>query len=125
MVEPVASGSLVEVSPTLVVRPKAGGEGQLAFHLDGQTVSVPLKVSGQTSQHSVSFVRDVMPVMSKMGCNAGTCHGSLNGKNGFKLSLRGYDPLFDVRALVDDNARDALARLLGRPSDGNGPASGA
>ena len=45
-----------------------------------------------------------MPAMSKMGCNAGTCHGSLNGKNGFKLSLRGYDPLFDHRALTDDIA---------------------
>ena len=34
----------------------------------------------------------------------GTCHGSAQGKNGFKLSLRGYDPLFDVRALTDDHA---------------------
>ena len=42
--------------------------------------------------------------MSKLGCNAGTCHGSLNGKNGFKLSLRGYDPLYDHRALTDDIA---------------------
>src|SRR5687768_13116644 len=37
-----------------------------------------------------------------MGCNAGTCHGSAQGKNGFQLSLRGYDPLFDHRALIDD-----------------------
>ncbi len=44
------------------------------------------------------------PVLSKMGCNAGTCHGSKDGKNGFKLSLRGYDPLYDVRALTDDHA---------------------
>ena len=34
-----------------------------------------------------------MPTLSRMGCNAGTCHGAQNGKNGFKLSLRGYDPL--------------------------------
>ena len=50
------------------------------------------------------FVRDVMPAMSKMGCNAGTCHGAQSGKNGFKLSLRGYDPLFDHIALTDDLA---------------------
>jgi hypothetical protein len=43
-----------------------------------------------------SFVQDVQPALSKMGCNAGTCHGSKDGKNGFKLSLRGYDPLFDT-----------------------------
>jgi len=37
-----------------------------------------------------------------MGCNAGTCHGSKDGKNGFKLSLRGYDPIYDIRAFTDD-----------------------
>src|SRR6185436_10540623 len=42
------------------------------------------------------------PVMSKLGCNAGTCHGSAQGKNGFKLSLRGYDPEFDYEALIND-----------------------
>ncbi len=51
---------------------------------------------------SADFIRDVNPVMTKLGCNQGTCHGSLQGKNGFKLSLRGYDPVEDVRALTDD-----------------------
>ncbi len=50
------------------------------------------------------FVRDVMPLLARMGCNAGTCHGAAKGRNGFKLSLRGYDPLFDVRSLTDDLA---------------------
>jgi len=50
----------------------------------------------------VSFVTQVQPVLSKLGCNAGTCHGAAQGKVGFKLSLRGYDPLFDHRALTDD-----------------------
>ena len=43
-----------------------------------------------------------MPVLSRLGCNSGVCHGSKDGKNGFKLSLRGYDPLFDHIALTDD-----------------------
>ena len=51
-----------------------------------------------------SFTRDVDPVLSRVGCNAGTCHGAAKGKNGFKLSLRGYDPIFDHRALTDDLA---------------------
>lgn len=50
----------------------------------------------------VSFVRDVMPILNKAGCTSGTCHGSAKGKNGFKLSLRGYDPEFDYRALIHD-----------------------
>ena len=48
----------------------------------------------------VSFDRDVMAVLSKAGCNAGTCHGNLNGKGGFFLSLRGQDPTADWEALV-------------------------
>src|SRR5438105_3127312 len=50
------------------------------------------------------FVRDVAPILSRLGCNAGTCHGAQAGRNGFKLSLRGYDPVTDVRALTDDLA---------------------
>src|ERR1043166_7161003 len=51
---------------------------------------------------SVSFVRDVMPILNKAGCTQGTCHGAAKGKNGFKLSLRGYDPRFDYEALLYD-----------------------
>ena len=46
------------------------------------------------------FRNDVMPVLSKAGCNLGTCHGNLNGKGGLKLSLRGQDPDFDHQSLV-------------------------
>lgn len=56
------------------------------------------------SIRTADFIRDVNPLLSRLGCNAGTCHGSAQGKNGFKLSLRGYDPLLDVRALADDLA---------------------
>jgi len=55
---------------------------------------------------SVSFRNDVMAVISKAGCNAGTCHGNQNGKAGFKLSLRGEDPEFDYNILT----RDAFGR---------------
>ncbi|MEM7476951.1 MAG: DUF1549 domain-containing protein, partial [Planctomycetota bacterium] len=48
----------------------------------------------------IEFNTDVMSILSKTGCNAGTCHGNLNGKGGFKLSLRGQDPQFDYDALV-------------------------
>jgi hypothetical protein len=55
---------------------------------------------------NVSFRNDVMAVISKAGCNMGTCHGNQNGKAGFKLSLRGEDPEADHRALT----RDMFAR---------------
>lgn len=55
-----------------------------------------------------SFTHDVMQVLSKAGCNLGTCHGNANGKAGFKLSLRGQDPSLDHAALV----RDQLGRRV-------------
>lgn len=57
-----------------------------------------------------SFTREVMAVLSKAGCNMGTCHGNQNGKGGFKLSLRGEDPAFDYAALT----RELAARRVDR-----------
>ena len=50
----------------------------------------------------LSFVKDVMPILNKASCTSGPCHGGAKGKNGFKLSLRGYDPEFDFRAIVHE-----------------------
>jgi Protein of unknown function (DUF1549)/Protein of unknown function (DUF1553) len=58
----------------------------------------------------VSFRNEVMAVLSRGGCNAGACHGNQNGKNGFKLSLRGQDPEFDLAVLT----RDQFARRTDR-----------
>jgi Protein of unknown function (DUF1549)/Protein of unknown function (DUF1553) len=59
---------------------------------------------------SISFRDDVMAVLSKAGCNQGVCHGNQNGKNGFKLSLRGEDPAWDYSALT----RDMLGRRINK-----------
>src|ERR1035438_6268698 len=91
-----------KVSERGQVRPVADGSGEIKLTFDGKSGSIPVMISGQKAPYEVSFVRDVMPTLSRMGCNLGTCHGSQQGKNGFQLSLRGYDPVFDHRALVDD-----------------------
>ncbi len=59
-----------------------------------------------------SFRNDVMPVLSKAGCNMGVCHGNKNGKGGFKLSLRGQDPGFDHQSLT----REQFGRRIDRQS---------
>jgi len=92
----------VAVSPTGVVLPKVDGSGEVKVTLDGQSAVLPVAVRDAKKAAEASFVRDVMPILSRAGCNAGTCHGAQAGKNGFKLSLRGYDPLFDHQALTDD-----------------------
>jgi len=66
----------------------------------------------------ISFRNDVMAILSRGGCNMGTCHGNQNGKNGFKLSLRGEDPDFDLISLTRNmhgrrlNPLDPAASLL-------------
>jgi hypothetical protein len=98
----VEAPAAVKLTPTVQVRPSADGDGALKFTLAGQMATIPVKVTGQKDKYQVSFIRDVMPTLSRVGCNAGTCHGSANGKDGFKLSLRGYDPVLDHRSLTDD-----------------------
>ena len=56
----------------------------------------------------VSFDLDVVPILSKAGCNGGGCHGALAGKGGFRLSLFGYDPAADHLAIT----RDAHGRRI-------------
>lgn len=48
----------------------------------------------------IEFTRDVVPVLTKAGCNAGACHGSFQGRGGFRLSLLGFDPRADYDAIV-------------------------
>src|SRR5256885_12297064 len=52
------------------------------------------------AEPSVSFQRDVMPVFMRAGCNAGSCHGAARGKDGFRLSLFGFDPAGDYYRLT-------------------------
>ena len=91
----------VTVGPDRYVNPAAAGEASVTVAAAGRQAQLPVKVLS-ASAPPVGFVKDVMPVMAKVGCNAGTCHGAQAGKNGFKLSLRGYDADYDYNALVNE-----------------------
>ena len=97
-------GGVATVSPQGRVRSLADGNGMLTIEVAGHKAQVQVAVTGIAAAAPISYIRDVTPVLSKLGCNQGTCHGSKDGKNGFKLSLRGYDPIYDLRALTDDHA---------------------
>ena len=80
-------------------------------HIATCTLFVLLACDHATGAESVSFRRDVVPVFTKLGCNAGACHGTPSGKNGFRLSLRGYDPVLDHGSLTREYAGRRIDRL--------------
>jgi hypothetical protein len=82
------------------VRPVADGETMLVVEHEMRRVEIPIFVSNSAHTPPVSFQNDVMPVFSKTGCNAGSCHGSARGKDGFNLSLYGFDPKGDYYRLT-------------------------
>ncbi|MDB5306294.1 MAG: hypothetical protein JWO38_496 [Gemmataceae bacterium] len=86
------------------VRPVGTGETQVTVAVAGQTKTVAVKVQLPAPEPPTSFRHEVMPVLTKAGCNAGACHGYSLGKNGFKLSLRGETPELDYFAIVKDSA---------------------
>src|SRR5580765_1411525 len=96
-----AESTNVEIDAQGYIRPAGKGATEVLVTAAGQTAKLAVEVEDATLP-PVRFVRDVEPLISKSGCNAGTCHGSAKGKNGFKLSLRGYDPDFDYQALIND-----------------------
>jgi hypothetical protein len=72
--------------------PLADGATELKVEFAGRNVSVPVKIKDAGVDRPISFKLDVMPVFMKAGCNVGGCHGAARGKDGFRLSLFGFDP---------------------------------
>ena len=86
--------------------PVADGETAVRITAAGLQVSVPVRVSHQAGEDPIRFRSETLAVLTKQGCNAGSCHGSPRGKGGFSLSLFAYSPAIDEAALI----RDGLGR---------------
>ncbi len=80
--------------------PKADGDAKLTVTFETASADVPISVKQATVDPPISFKLDVMPVFMKGGCNSGSCHGSARGKDGFRLSLFGFDPDGDYYRLT-------------------------
>ena len=97
----------------------------LSARMDGSTyalvsfgkleVKVPLRVENCEVYPPIHFASDIVPVLSKLGCNSGGCHGRVQGQNGFKLSVFGYDPQADYDAIVKESRGRRI--FLSSPSD--------
>jgi hypothetical protein len=95
---------VARVDQTGVVMPAGDGSATITATASGRTATAAVRVKGVKASFTWSFRNDVIPVLTKMGCNSGACHGALAGKNGFKLTLRGYDPDVDYDTLTRQSA---------------------
>jgi hypothetical protein len=100
-------GPVVKVDAGGLVTALAAGDFKITVTVDDKSVNVGGGV-GNAKSDEVSFRNQVVPTLTRAGCNAGACHGALAGKGGMKLSLRGFDPESDWFVLT----RQALARRV-------------
>jgi hypothetical protein len=96
------------VDETGQVQAVGDGEAVITASQSGKQATAKVKVRKATDAGTPSFRNDVIPLLTKVGCNSGACHGALAGKGGLKLSLRGYDPEADHFVLT----RQALGRRV-------------
>jgi hypothetical protein len=114
----------------IVIRPLADGESTIRIELAGRGRDVPLKLVSATSEPPLSFRLDVMPVFARAGCNMGSCHGAARGKDGFRLSLFGFDPAGDFQRITREfpgrriDTGDPLRSLLVQKAIGGAPHTG-
>lgn len=85
-----------------VVVSRSDGRTDLEISCDGQEFKLPITVEGCQQTPPVHFANDIVPVLSKLGCNSGGCHGRVQGQNGFRLSVFGYDPAADYQSIVEE-----------------------
>ena len=80
--------------------PRKNGKTRLLVEFEALKAELPVVVEDAEQSRPISFRLDVMPVFMKHGCNNGSCHGAARGKDGFMLSLFGYDPAGDYFRLT-------------------------
>jgi hypothetical protein len=84
-----------------------------------------IRVQLADQKRAISFINDIAPIFARLGCSASNCHGALNGQSGFKLSLFGYEPESDYKAVVEasegrriNRAEPARSLILLKPTQG-------
>jgi hypothetical protein len=94
--------TIVQVDDRGYLTPIGDGEATIDITLKDARASVRVSVKGCKDARPIDFKTEIEPLLSKLGCNAGGCHGKASGQNGFKLSLFGFDADFDHSAIVKE-----------------------
>ena len=95
----IAHSSVARIARSTIVGLR-DGETELTVSFGGLSIKVPVRAAGIEHYPPVHFANDVVPILSKRGCNSGACHGRASGQNGFKLSVFGFDPAADYDSIV-------------------------
>jgi hypothetical protein len=93
---------IAEITPTGLIVARKDGSASLMVEIGGRTRATTLEVVDSCRSRPPSYRLEVVAMLSRAGCNSGSCHGNINGKGGFRLSLRGDDPRFDLASLTRD-----------------------
>ena len=83
-----------------LISPLENGTGTIVIQATAERTTIPITVRLLDNPVPISFRREIIPILTKAGCNSGGCHGKAEGQNGFKLSIFGYDAQADFEALV-------------------------
>jgi hypothetical protein len=104
-----SNASVVRVTAAGRLVPLSNGTTTVAAHYGNKSLSLPVHVGQMDVNLPINFANHIVPIFTKLGCNAGGCHGKSGGQNGFALSLLGFVPQMDYRALVmEDRGRRLL-----------------
>ena len=125
----ITDPSVAKIAGTTVY-PVGDGTTTLVAKINDRIMNIPVSVQDADNDTDLSFRLDVMPVLSKSGCNAGRCHGAARGQDGFNLSLYGFDPAGDHHRLTSEifgrrtNVARPEASLLLTKAIGQAPHTG-
>ncbi len=96
------SNDIIERVGIYQIRGKSPGSATLSGTWNNHRIAFTTSVSEETDPAPLSFVRDILPTLSRAGCNGGSCHAKPNGQNSFELSVFAYDPKSDYDEIVSD-----------------------
>jgi hypothetical protein len=126
----VADAGVIRVDREGRVHPVANGSTNITATVNGMSVKVPVVAESMDHPLPINFANQVVPVFTKLGCNSGGCHGKIQGQNGFRLSLLGFDAPFDYDNLLKEARGRRVfpaspdASLLLRKATGTAPHGG-
>jgi hypothetical protein len=83
--------------------PLGNGTTQVRARYGDRSATVTVAVESAEDDLPINFTNQIVPIFTKLGCNAGNCHGKAAGQNGFKLSLLGFEPADDYTSLVKES----------------------